>query len=213
VKIYTRTGDAGQTSLFGGRRVGKDDPRVEAYGAVDELNAVLGLAVAQLGGEEPTELLLRLQEDLFRLGADLATPGDAGRAGESRVRVSDDLVEALERAIDRYDAELPPLRQFILPGGTVAGATLHVARTVARRAERCTVALAAREQVNPAALRYLNRLSDLLFVLARWVNHRAGVAEVPWGSPPWRGPDGGGAASARGGKGAGEAGAGEASAS
>ncbi|HEY8393762.1 MAG TPA: cob(I)yrinic acid a,c-diamide adenosyltransferase [Thermaerobacter sp.] len=189
MKIYTRTGDAGQTSLFGGRRVGKDNPRVQAYGAVDELNAVLGLAIAHLGQEEPAALLRRLQDDLFQIGADLATPDDPNRpAGSQPARVGDDRVEELERAIDRYDADLPPLRQFILPGGTVAGATLHLARTVARRAERCAVALAAREPVNPAVLRYLNRLSDLLFVLARWVNHRAGVADIPWGSPPWRGP-------------------------
>ena len=200
MKIYTRTGDGGDTGLLGGGRVPKHHPRVEAYGAVDELNAALGLAVAHLGDAEPADLLRRLQDECFQLGADLAAPGGGDRSG-SLPRIGDEHVSALERAIDHYDGQLPPLRQFILPGGAPAAAALHLARAIARRAERRVVALAAQETVNPAALRYLNRLSDLLFVLARWVNQRAGVADIPWGSAPWRGPAGPGARESRRGEG------------
>ncbi|ADU50247.1 ATP:cob(I)alamin adenosyltransferase [Thermaerobacter marianensis DSM 12885] len=185
MKIYTRTGDAGETGLLGGGRVPKSHPRVEAYGAVDELNAMLGLAAAYLDGEEPAALLRELQQDCFLLGADLAAPpGPARRQETGLPQVTAQRVQALEAWIDRLDAELPPLRQFILPGGTVAASALHVARTVARRAERRVAALAAQEEVNPVILQYLNRLSDLLFVLARWVNHRAGVPDVPWQREP-----------------------------
>lgn len=187
VRIYTRTGDAGETGLLGGVRVAKDHRRIEACGALDELNAALGLVLAHLDGS-PAELLYRLQEDCFRLGAELASP-ESGKAPASAGSdwVSDEDVIELERAIDRWDAQLPPLRQFILPGGTPAGAAMHLARAVARRAERRVVALAAVEPVRPTVLRYLNRLSDLLFVLARWVNHSAGATERPWGAAPWRG--------------------------
>lgn len=189
MRIYTRTGDGGETGLLCGVRVPKAHPRVEAYGAVDELNALLGLVAAHLGGAEPAPLLQELQRDCFLLGADLATPpGDARRRGVGLPQVPAQRVAELEAHIDRYDAQLPPLRQFILPGGTVPAALLHVARTVARRAERRVAALAAQEPVNPVVLQYLNRLSDLLFVLARWVNHRAGVADAPWGREGWRGP-------------------------
>lgn len=185
MKIYTRTGDTGETGLLGGGRVPKAHPRVEAYGAVDELNAVLGWSVALLNGADPAPVLHRLQQECFLLGADLAAPpGPAREAGGGLPRVTAQHVEALEALIDRYDGQLPPLRQFILPGGTAAAAVLHVARTVARRAERRVAALAAREEVNPEALKYLNRLSDLLFVLARWVNHQAGVPDVPWEKAP-----------------------------
>ncbi|EKP94696.1 cob(I)yrinic acid a,c-diamide adenosyltransferase [Thermaerobacter subterraneus] len=181
MKIYTRTGDAGETGMLGGGRVPKAHPRVEAYGAVDELNAALGWAAALLDGADPAPVIHQLQQECFALGADLAAPpGPAREAATGLPRVTAQQVQALEGLIDRYDAQLPPLRQFILPGGAPAAAALHLARTVARRAERRVAALAAQEEVNPVVLQYLNRLSDLLFVLARWVNHRAGVPDVPW---------------------------------
>jgi cob(I)alamin adenosyltransferase len=171
-KVYTRTGDQGETSLVGGRRVSKADSRVEAYGDVDELNSVLGLARIGLADQEIDQVLGLVQNDLFTLGADLASPLDV-----EVPRIDGRFVESLEELADRYLDQLEPLKEFILPGGCEAGAALHFARTVARRAERRTVALAGREEVNPQAIIYLNRLSDLLFVLARVVNHRAGVSE------------------------------------
>lgn len=176
-RIYTRGGDAGETGLIGGHRVPKDHPRVEAYGAVDELNAHLGAARPQVDDPELGALLDRIQHRLFDLGAELASPaaasGKTGAAGSGEI-------QALEDAIDRYQETLPPLREFILPGGTPLAASLHVARTVARRAERRVVTLARGEPVRPEVLRYLNRLSDLLFVLARAANHRAGRPDVAW---------------------------------
>ncbi|MEJ2668400.1 MAG: cob(I)yrinic acid a,c-diamide adenosyltransferase [Deinococcales bacterium] len=185
MKIYTRTGDQGETGLFGGGRVAKDDLRVQAYGSVDEANAALGVARAALrrqGGAAAAldEDLEALQGALFDLGADLATPLDA-RARQAVRPVAAADVEALERRIDALDDELEPLGTFILPGGSDAAAALHVARAVARRAERDTVALARVTEVNPEALRYLNRLSDLLFTLARAVNARSGVPDAAWG--------------------------------
>ncbi len=179
-RIYTRTGDAGETSLFGGGRVSKNHPRVQAYGTVDELNAVLGLARAAGPPQEIDVLLERLQHQLFDLGAELATPGASRRSAAHVTRVTPDRVAALERDIDRFEALLPPLRQFVLPGGTPAASALHHARTVARRAERAIVRLASREAVNPELLKYVNRLSDLLFVLARAANHAAGRGDVTW---------------------------------
>ncbi len=180
-RIYTRGGDGGDTSLGSGARVAKDDARVEAYGDVDEANAVLGLArlhTQGTAGGEADAILARVQNDLFDLGADLCVPLP-GREGA--LRVTDDQVARLEREIDSLNAALPPLRSFILPGGTAAAAFLHQARTVTRRAERRTVTLARAEPeaVNPAALRYLNRLSDLLFVLSRHVNGGGDVLWVP----------------------------------
>lgn len=178
-RIYTRTGDAGETSLFGGHRVSKSDPRVGAYGTIDGLNAVLGMVRAAGPGPEIDQVLERVQHHLFDLGAELATP--PGSPAASHVpRVASGWVEALEKDIDRFDAGLPPLRAFILPGGTPAAALLHLARTVARRAEREVVALAAREPLNPEVLKFANRLSDLLFVLARAANRAAGRADVVW---------------------------------
>jgi cob(I)alamin adenosyltransferase len=182
VKVYTRGGDKGDTSLFGGRRVLKHDPRVEAYGSVDELNAVLGLVLVELADEDLRGWLTTIQSALFDLGAELSTP-DAARASAGAKplpHVTDAEVGELEQWIDRLDEELEPLRAFVLPGGTRAAAMLHLARTVCRRAERRTVELAQREPVAPTAIRYLNRLSDLLFTLARAVNRRAGVAEPKW---------------------------------
>jgi cob(I)alamin adenosyltransferase len=184
LKIYTKAGDHGETGLFGGARVRKDVHRVEAYGSLDELSACLGLAIAVLGPEsaELSELLSRLQSELFDLGAELATPPDrAGTRLAARIPVAGPAqVQALEAEIDRYEANLESLKTFILPGGSQAAASLHLARTVARRAERRIVTLAAEEPVNPEILTYVNRLSDLLFVLARTANRLSGVADVPW---------------------------------
>lgn len=181
MKIYTRTGDEGSTGLFGGDRVSKAHPRIEAYGTVDETNSFLGLARAHLGGSDTLRdldaLLARLQGELFEAGADLATPSGA-RAVVPRITARH--VETLESEIDRYEERLPPLKHFILPGGTPAGAALHVARTVCRRAERLVVDAAGSEAINDQVGVYLNRLSDLLFVLARYANQEGGVAETPW---------------------------------
>jgi cob(I)alamin adenosyltransferase len=178
VKIYTRTGDTGETSLFGGTRARKDDPRVDAYGEVDELNAWLGLVRASSTDAAIDADLAAIQRDLFALGAQLADPADKLAARVTKAIVSDQEVARLEQTIDRLDAGLPPLRRFILAGGSPAGAALHVARTVCRRAERRIVALDP--PVDPVLVRYINRLSDLLFVLARAVNHRAGAPESEW---------------------------------
>ena len=178
MKIYTRTGDAGETSLFDGTRVTKHDPRVEAYGDVDELNAWLGLVRAagldaDLDGE-----LVQIQRDLFALGAQLADPADKIANRVTKAALADDDVARLERLIDRLETEVPPLRRFILAGGMPTGAALHVARTVCRRAERRIVSLMP--AADAVLLRYVNRLSDLLFVLARVVNVRGGAPETEW---------------------------------
>jgi len=179
VKIYTRAGDAGDTGLFGGPRVRKDDLRLEAYGTIDELNSLLGAARAEELPPAMDELLGRLQHELFDVGAELATLDPTVR--QIRV-IGPTHAEALERAIDDFDGPLPALRQFILPGGTRAAAALHVARAVCRRAERRLVTLisATPDQISPHLLVYLNRLGDLLFVLARAANHAAGRADVLW---------------------------------
>jgi cob(I)alamin adenosyltransferase len=178
VKLYTRTGDAGETSLFDGTRARKDDPRVDAYGEVDELNAWLGLTRASTIDPSVDAELVAIQRDLFALGAQLADPADKLAPRVTKAVIDDEHVVRLEQLIDRLDAEVPPLRRFILAGGTPAGAALHVARTVCRRAERRIVAL--RPPVDPVLVRYVNRLSDLLFVLARVVNHRGGAPETEW---------------------------------
>jgi len=178
MKIYTRTGDDGETSLFDGTRVRKDDARVDAYGDVDELNAWLGLARSALRETDLDEALTRIQRDLFAVGAELADPTEKIAARVTKAAITDADVERLEQLIDRLEEALDPLRRFILAGGAPAGAALHVARAVCRRAERRIISL----QPRPGAtlLRYINRLSDLLFVLARMVNKRAGVAETEW---------------------------------
>lgn len=176
MKIYTKTGDDGSTALFAGGRVPKTHLRVEAYGTVDELNAALGLVRAHKPYSD--DWLAQIQRQLFHLGADLATPQDA--KSDWVVRVDAAQVAWLEGIIDQMTAELPPLTSFILPGGTLAAAHLHVARTVCRRAERLAVALAAHEAIGDHVLPYLNRLSDALFTLARWENMKAGAAEVTW---------------------------------
>ena len=177
MKIYTKTGDDGSTGLFGGARVRKTDARVEAYGSVDELNAVLGVALAG-GAGGLAEALVGLQRELFVLGADLATP--KGQESSYLPRLTPEHVAGLERLIDEHDARLPALKNFILPGGCPLAAHLHLARTVCRRAERATVALAAQAEIGPVPVQYLNRLADLLFVLAREANRAAGVAETEW---------------------------------
>jgi cob(I)alamin adenosyltransferase len=181
MKIYTRTGDEGETSLFGGRRVSKNDARVDAYGHVDELNAALGVAAAATPDAFERDLLVSVQQDLFAIGGRLASPEPdrVAKALEKAV-VPHERNEVLEQAIDRMQGELTPLRQFILPGGTPKAASLHVARTVCRRAERSVVALARVASVPREILMYLNRLSDLLFVMARLANHRAGVVDQTW---------------------------------
>jgi cob(I)alamin adenosyltransferase len=180
VKIYTRGGDQGQTGLSDGSRVRKDDPRVAAYGGVDEVNAVLGQVRAQAAGSELDGLLADVQRDLFAIGAQLADPAATVAGRKAKAAVSAAHVERLEHAIDAREKDLPPLRAFILPGGSPLGALLHVARTVCRRAERGVVGLAATQTLDPAILSYLNRLSDLLFVLARHENQARGVAEDSW---------------------------------
>jgi cob(I)alamin adenosyltransferase len=180
VKVYTRRGDAGETDLFGGERVAKDHVRVEAYGAVDELNAALGTAAAASVQEDVRELLARLQGRLFELGAHLAAPDPERRRKSGLAAPSEGDVAELERRIDGFDAELEPLERFVLPGGTSSAAALHHARTVCRRAERRAVALAREETLDPGVIVFLNRLSDLLFVLARVENRRAGREDVEW---------------------------------
>jgi len=181
MKIYTRTGDQGETGLFGGGRVPKDSARVDAYGDVDELNSVIGLARSIESMPPIDELLVPMQRDLFGLGALLATPDVEKMQHQlEKARIDDDRILQLERAIDQGEAELESLRAFILPGGSPKSAALHVARTVCRRAERKVVALSHGVDIPPIVLTYLNRLSDLLFVLARVANARAGVAEVTW---------------------------------
>lgn len=189
MKIYTRTGDQGETALFGGQRVSKDHDRIEAYGTVDELNAVLGVVRAEIAalaqrasgdGGDPGEidaLLSSVQHHLFDLGAELAAP-DPEKQGADLL--TNEHVKALEEAIDKFDGELPPLKQFILPGGGNVAAHMHVARCVCRRAERLVVALGHHEAVREIPVQYVNRLADLLFVLARFANHTAGIPDVPW---------------------------------
>jgi cob(I)alamin adenosyltransferase len=180
MKIYTKTGDKGDTALFGGQRVPKDALRVEAYGTVDELNSVLGIVLADYN-ESDIEMVLRpVQMKLFALGAELATPDPQKTSGIPRIGKEE--TAHMESLIDSLGANLPPLRNFILPGGTPAAARIHFARTVCRRAERAVVRLSHKEPVSDETIAYLNRLSDLLFVLARYVNAKAGVQEVPWKS-------------------------------
>lgn len=181
MKIYTRTGDAGDTGLFGGGRVPKDDPRVEAYGDVDELNALVGLAVAVEVWARIDEVLVPIQRDLFSIGALLATP-DLQKMQDhlTKARIDDARIHDLEQAIDACDRELEPLRAFIVPGGTPKAAALHVARTVCRRAERRVISLQKEVDIPAIVVVYLNRLSDLLFTLARLANARGGAGEATW---------------------------------
>jgi cob(I)alamin adenosyltransferase len=181
VKIYTRKGDDGSTGLFDGTRVGKDDERVDAYGDVDELNAVIGAARAFLNDKGIDAILLDIQSDLFAVGAQLADPKYATRAkAKDKTKISEERISAFERIMDGYENELPPLKGFILPCGAKGASFLHVARTVCRRAERKIVALGRKVPLDPLVVKYMNRLSDLLFVLARVENLRGGERQIPW---------------------------------
>ncbi len=179
MKIYTKTGDDGTTGLYGGGRVQKDHPRIEAYGTIDELNAVLGMSRAEQLPDEIDAVLARVQNELFELGAELATPMPVAKGMSN---IAPEHAAAIEADIDTFEAQLPPLKQFILPAGVKGAATLHLARTVCRRAERRVLTLAREpgETVSPQVVVYLNRLSDLLFVLARTVNQAAGCHDTPW---------------------------------
>lgn len=182
--LYTRTGDDGSTGLFGGGRVGKDHPRIEAYGTVDELNSAIGLAAAACDPRRPVhksmlDIFKQLQSRLFDIGADLATP--RGSKHESKIsRINADHIAESERWIDQIDGGNDPMKTFVLPGGTELAARLHLARTICRRAERLMVALGRAEPVTPEAIIYINRVSDLLFAMARRANKDAGVPDVPW---------------------------------
>ena len=178
MKIYTKTGDAGTTSLFGGERVRKDALRIAAYGTVDELNAFAGFAAVSCDDAVIREYLNEIQQVLFVLGSDLATPLEEANAKVPRVEARH--VDRLEESIDALEAQLDPIRFFILPGGSDTAARLHLCRTVCRRAERETVALAAADRINPVDVQYLNRLSDFFFVLSRYANHTAGTEEIRW---------------------------------
>jgi cob(I)alamin adenosyltransferase len=183
MKIYTRTGDRGETGLIGGRRVSKADPRIAAYGAVDELNSSIGMAICMLKAEEVfadlVNVFTEVQNDLFVVGSDLADP-DYPESKRSTPRATEGMASALEPIIDRLERELPPITFFILPGGGTPASMLHICRSVARRAEAAAVALAKNEKINPAIIVYLNRLSDMLFVAARVANKRLGVQDVAW---------------------------------
>lgn len=184
MKIYTKSGDEGETGLFAGPRVPKDDLRIEAYGAVDELNATLGLARAQVLPSELDEIVERIQHELFSLGAELATPQPEAHGTDL---IGQEQVECIEAAIDHWESRLPPLNFFVLPGGTSASASLHMARCTCRRAERRVVSLRRSGQlVSRDVLAYLNRLGDLLFVLARAANYETGVADIAWQKPASR---------------------------
>ena len=181
MKIYTKTGDDGSTGLFGGDRISKDHMRIEAYGTVDETNSTLGLVRAHVGNHSEQEflegILHKIQSELFVLGADLATPSDAK---VNVPRIEKKQIDDIEQLIDQLERELPPLKHFILPGGSIAASFMHLARTTCRRAERQTVRLSHREPINVLTITYLNRLSDLIFVLARWTNHLLGMNEEAW---------------------------------
>ena len=180
MKIYTKFGDSGETALYGGTRVGKDAPRIEAIGTVDELNAYIGYAQTLIDDTDLSDLMVQIQNHLFAVGADLATLATHTKAADFRIPA--DFTAVMETAIDTLSEELPPLTNFILPGGCAAGAILHIARGICRRSERRVVQLANETEVNPEIIRSLNRLSDLLFVLARTVNCRAQAPEPIWKS-------------------------------
>lgn len=180
MKIYTKTGDDGTTALFDGTRVKKDDPRVDTYGDIDELNAMLGLVASGSGDAEFSQLMIRIQRDLFALGAQLANPSH--KKQKAKADFSAEKTVFLEKNIDKYEAEFGPVKTFMLPGGSATAARFEFARTICRRAERKVVALSENEKVKPDILIYLNRLSDLLFMLARVANKREKVKDVPWDS-------------------------------
>ena len=180
MKIYTKTGDDGTTSLFGGNRVGKDNPRIESYGTVDELNSILGMVLTNIDNNELNSIILKIQNHLFNVGADLATPIKDDEKSLYVKRIDKSYIRFLEINIDKFEEQLEPLKDFILPGGTKVASYLHLARTVCRRAERIVTSLSKIEKINNFVLIYLNRLSDLLFVLARYSNHLEGIPDIKW---------------------------------
>jgi cob(I)alamin adenosyltransferase len=190
MKVYTKTGDKGQTSLIGGERTDKDDPRIEAYGTVDELNAALGLAIAYLPevffDDVKTELI-EIQKELFSIGSELASISEKTSRGITITPIGSEAITKLEKLIDLYDNELPALRNFILPGGRIPTSALHLARTICRRAERATITLTDNYEVNPELIKYLNRLSDLLFTVARLTNARLDIPDQIWQGPQTHG--------------------------
>ena len=179
-KIYTKRGDKGETSLIFGERVSKDHQRIKAYGSIDELNAALGLAVSTIKNGKLYKLLQNIQNELFNVGAELASPRKLKKKTNKYYHLEQSKILELESIIDLYNEKLPPLRSFILPYGTFTSSALHLARTICRRAERETVSLSKQEKINPNILIYLNRLSDLLFVLARYVNKKAKISDTLW---------------------------------
>jgi cob(I)alamin adenosyltransferase len=188
VKIYTKTGDKGETGLIGGRRVAKSDLRIIAYGSIDELNSNIGLIISVLSKKnrdlffDLIDLLIKVQNDLFIIGSDLADPTAILENEAHTPRVAENMASYLEQIIDKFEVELSPIKFFILPGGSVESSVVHISRSVARRAETAVAALSKSQTINPAILIYLNRLSDLLFVVARLVNKRIGVDDIPWRS-------------------------------
>lgn len=188
VKIYTKTGDKGETGLIGGRRVAKSDLRIIAYGSIDELNSNIGLIISVLSKKnrdlffDLIDLLIKVQNDLFIIGSDLADPTAILENEDHTPRVAENMASYLEQIIDKFEVELSPIKFFILPGGSVESSVVHISRSVARRAETAVAALSKSQTINPAILIYLNRLSDLLFVVARLVNKRIGVDDIPWRS-------------------------------
>lgn len=180
MKIYTKTGDRGETSLFGGERVSKNSSRIEAYGTVDELNSFIGITITEVNDSSVKDLLTKIQNQLFIVGSDLATPKNEKTAKLNIERVTPEYSNDIEKFIDEYDAKLESLKNFILPGGTKAAALLHICRTIARRAERRVVALNNTEKIGDNIIIFLNRLSDLFFVLARYENQISGVSDIKW---------------------------------
>lgn len=178
MKIYTKTGDSGQTSLFGGKRVNKNDVRINSYGTIDELNSIIGLILTEKVNERTNEILNNIQHILFAIGAELATPSDVKSSVINSLSV--DEILSIEQIIDEIENQLSPLKNFILPGGTRSAALLHLARTVCRRAERNIVEIEKDERINPNIIIYINRLSDLLFVIARFENHVTSTPEIEW---------------------------------
>ncbi|MFL6324897.1 MAG: cob(I)yrinic acid a,c-diamide adenosyltransferase [Nitrososphaeraceae archaeon] len=190
MKIYTKTGDKGETSLIGNKRVSKSDPRIIAYGSIDELNSNIGLSISILNLKnrdtfsDLIDLLVKVQNDLFIIGSDLADPAYLLENEGDTPRVEENMASYLERVIDKFETELLPINFFILPGGSIESSLLHISRSIARRAETTVTALSKSQTINPAIITYLNRLSDMLFVAARLINKRMGVEDVPWRSSP-----------------------------
>lgn len=180
VRLYTKTGDKGETSLFGGKRIKKDDRRIEVYGTIDELNAALGAANSFIKTKKSKQIVSTIQNELFNIGAELANPQKISRDTKDLFVLNESKVIELENIIDQYDKNLPPLKSFIIPGGTSGASLIHLSRSIVRRAERTLITLSKKDRINPNILAYLNRLSDLLFVMARHLNHEARIKDSLW---------------------------------